>query len=957
MPFSLRSLTQRWFSRRFLPAQRQPWDGLPIRLTRRRSVVRIGLEQLEDRWLPSVSINVDAGANQHTINPNVYGVTFAGSTGLTDLNATLNRSGGTPTSTYNWQANASNRGNDYYFESISDGSATPGTLVDNFVSTTKAGHAEPIVTVPTLDWVAKLGPGRSSLASFSQAKYGPQTDSDPNWPDAGNGILAATGKFVTGNDPNDAYVPSDTAFQQNWINHLIGQFGTAGNGGVRYYGLDNEPGIWHESHRDVHPNGATMDEVRDKIIAYAAMIRAADPSTQILGPEEWNYEGYLISGSDLKYDQEHGYKGVYPDRLAHGNQPYIPYVLDQIRQHDAATGTRLLDYLSVHYYPQGDDAGHQEFSADVSLATQLLRNRSTRSLWDPNYTDISYVNDKIQLIPRLRNWVNTYYPGTKIALTEYNWGAENHMNGATSEADVLGIFGREGLDMAVRWEAPAAGTPTYNAIKMYRNYDGNSSTFGDTSVLTTAPNPDEVSAFGAVRSVDGALTVMVVDKNLVAQAPPGTTDDITVNLSDFADNGVVQFYLLSAPNPNDLSTSTITHLADGTVSGNSFTVSIPRQSVLLAIVPPSGGNQPPGGGGSPSHDKPPRDKPPQDKPPANKPPQDKPPSAAGLLQFSNPGFVGYKNSGTATVTITRTSGSTGTVAVAYATSDGSAVAGRNYATTSGTLTFAPGETSKSFNISIFANDLVEGNMTVRVTLSNVTGGAQLVGPSTTVLTIIDTNMPQVADTARPANLTQAADAFAHSREHYTQFITAAYGKYLGRSPDEMGLNAWLTLMMDRKVTDEGLESGFLGSPEYIRKHGGPGRGWVAGMYQDLLSRTPAQTEIDTWMKVLANGTSEAQVAYGFTASAERETMRVREDYRTYLARRASDAEVSLWVNAFLGGVTNEDVVSGFVGSLEYYDGPQTGQGRRALWLTCVYKEVLLRAPTVGELNGWLAVLQ
>ena len=87
---------------------------------------------------------------------------------------------------------------------------------------------------------------------------------------------------------------------------------------------------------------------------------------------------------------------------------------------------------------------------------QLRRNRSTRSLWDPNYVDETWINDKVQLIPRLQNWVNTYYPGTPIGITEYNWGAENHINGATTQADIFGIFGREGLDMAARWTTPDA---------------------------------------------------------------------------------------------------------------------------------------------------------------------------------------------------------------------------------------------------------------------------------------------------------------------------------------------------------------------------------------------------------------------------------------------------------------------------------------------------------------------
>src|SRR5262249_17984747 len=147
-----------------------------------------------------------------------------------------------------------------------------------------------------------------------------------------------------------------------------------------------------------------------------------------------------------------------------------------------------------------------------SAAMQQKRNRSTRSLWDPAYVDESWIGDTVKLIPRLRAWVNTYYPGTAIGVTEYNWGAEGHINGATAQADILGIFGREGLDAAARWTTPASNTPTYKAIRMFRNYDGNHSTFGDVSVGAVAPNPDLIAAFAAQRSTDGALTVMIISK-------------------------------------------------------------------------------------------------------------------------------------------------------------------------------------------------------------------------------------------------------------------------------------------------------------------------------------------------------------------------------------------------------------------------------------------------------------
>ncbi len=113
-------------------------------------------------------------------------------------------------------------------------------------------------------------------------------------------------------------------------------------------------------------------------------------------------------------------------------------------------GSGLLDVFSVHFYPQGG-----EFGSDVGRRDRRRCGTAPRAqLWDPNYTSESWIKDQVQLIPRLKGWVNTYYPGTKIGLTEYNWGAEGDINGATAQADLLGIFGREGLDLATRWTTP-----------------------------------------------------------------------------------------------------------------------------------------------------------------------------------------------------------------------------------------------------------------------------------------------------------------------------------------------------------------------------------------------------------------------------------------------------------------------------------------------------------------------
>ncbi|HET9317751.1 MAG TPA: glycoside hydrolase family 44 protein [Vicinamibacteria bacterium] len=603
----------------------------------------------------TATIAVDASADQHPIDPAVYGVAYATPAQLIDLRVTAHRRGGNNTSRYNWQQNADNRGNDWFYQSIAYQSATAGADVDDFIAETRAGNSEPMVTIPMVGWVAKLGSNRSKLASFSAAKYGAQTNCDWQWyPDACNGILASNGQYVQNNDKNDANVPADGAFHEGWFDHLVARWGTAASGGLRYYILDNEYSIWHATHRDVHPVGAGMDEVRDKMVDFATRIKNNDPGALVVAPEEWGWTGYLYSGYDSWWASTHGW-GNLPDRAAHGGWDYVPWLLDQMRQREVATGRRLLDVFSLHYYPQGG-----EFSDDVSSAMQQRRNRSTRSLWDPNYIDETLINDRVRLIPRMRQWASQYYPNTPIAITEYNWGAEGHINGATTQADVLGIFGRERLDIGARWATPDTATPTYKAIKMYRNYDGAGGAFGDTSVRATAPDPDNLSAFAARRTADGALTVMLVAKRLT-----GTTAT-TVSLANFQAAGPVQVWRLGSSNA-------IAHLPDATAAAGAVTLSLPPQTITLLVIAP----------------------------------QTVLPGTVTLADVS----VVEGNAGTVSAgfDVVRTGGAGTTATVSYATQNGTATAGTDYVAASGTLTFGPADTSLPVNVTVNGDTIDEAN--------------------------------------------------------------------------------------------------------------------------------------------------------------------------------------------------------------------------------------------------------
>jgi hypothetical protein len=305
-----------------------------------------------------------------------------------------------------------------------------------------------------------------------------------------------------GNDPSDANIPATPASFATWIAST-----TTDRPNVKYWLLDNEPGLWAFTHRDVMPVAPTSLEQFNRSLQTAKVIRANAPKSAICGPEEWGWSSYFYSPRDFQIGQTLGWGSPMPDRTRYGGRDPLTVYLQQFRSHHLTTGQRMLDYFTLHYYPQGG-----EFSNDTSPAMCLRRNRSTRALWDIGYRDESWINDTVRLIPRMKDLIKRNYPGTKTGITEYCWGADGHINGATTQADILGIFGREALDLACRWVAPSEGSITWKAMQLFRNAGGSGLGFGDGSVAAIVPNPDDLSAFSAIDRVTGHLTVMVINK-------------------------------------------------------------------------------------------------------------------------------------------------------------------------------------------------------------------------------------------------------------------------------------------------------------------------------------------------------------------------------------------------------------------------------------------------------------
>jgi mannan endo-1,4-beta-mannosidase len=174
----------------------------------------------------------------------------------------------------------------------------------------------------------------------------------------------------------------------------------------------------------------------------------------------------------------------------------------------------------VHWYPES--RGTKRITEDdTSRKTVAARLQAPRSFWDPKYQEKTAIADEwkkpIRLVPWLLELINERYPGTKLAMTEYNFGAGQHVSGGLAQIDVLGILGREGAYVANYWgNGPGVGDlPKYiaAAFRFYRNYDGKGGKYGDTAVSATTADNEKASIYAATDSKNpGALTIVVINK-------------------------------------------------------------------------------------------------------------------------------------------------------------------------------------------------------------------------------------------------------------------------------------------------------------------------------------------------------------------------------------------------------------------------------------------------------------
>jgi hypothetical protein len=465
----------------------------------------------------SVHVTVDVLTNRHPISPYVYGGAYPkDAPTITDSGLSVVRWGGNATSTYNWQLHTNNADNDWYFEDFNYSEIGDSDSAQ-YINDVKAAGSNPLMTMVMLPWVAQSAENNNGHWSFSVAKYGAQCSVDPYNTDAGNGVESDCATNFTA-DPTDAYVPllddssqtcpggQSCVYRDQWAAALAAAFGSA----PHFYDMDNEIDIWGGTHRDIHPNPSGYNELRDTYLTEARNLKTWDPLAIRLGPVSCCWWFYF-----------NGANGN--DKSAHGGVDFLPWWLNEVYWQDQIAGTRSLDLFDIHAYPDETNT-----SGWTQAQLQALAVRIYRDYWDPTYvSEASSINQPwvtlIQpnktipfRIPRMRAIVNSIYPGTPLAMTEWSaaFAGESDFSTALGDADAYGIIGRERAYLASRWLAPTAGNPNYLALKLFTNYDGAHHRFGAISVSDTNDgDPDLFSSYAAVNSAGTSVTLLVLNKD------------------------------------------------------------------------------------------------------------------------------------------------------------------------------------------------------------------------------------------------------------------------------------------------------------------------------------------------------------------------------------------------------------------------------------------------------------
>src|SRR5580658_3682692 len=320
----------------------------------------------------TVGFTIDPTQGNAPINPYAYGSNGA----IAGTQITVSRLGGDRLTAYNWETNWSNCGsdcdgtyeNDTYMGDITNGPAWAET---SFHTANKAAGADSLVTLQLAGFVAADKAGTVPASEFA--------------PPAGTRFLPIL--FVKPGAPGSYADPPNTTdgvvYIDEFVNYLVNHLGSSTNGGIKFYDLDNEPGIWTTTHQEIRNNDPpTYAEISGKGITVATQTTAIDPGAQILGPVAYGWGDYInFSGASDSAAED----AIYDN----GNWvPFLNYYLAQFNAASQTAGRRLLHYLDLHAYDEATDAaGNAVDTDDVSQDAATTRMQNPRMMWDPTYNN------------------------------------------------------------------------------------------------------------------------------------------------------------------------------------------------------------------------------------------------------------------------------------------------------------------------------------------------------------------------------------------------------------------------------------------------------------------------------------------------------------------------------------------------------------------------------------------
>jgi hypothetical protein len=330
-----------------------------------------------------------------------------------------------------------------------------------------------------------------------------------------------------------------------------------------FYSLDNEPDLWAATHARIRPTGpVTYAELVDRTTAFASAIKAAAPEALVFGPVSYGWAGFVrLQGA--------------PDN---GGRDFLDFYLDSMREAEGRARRRLVDVLDLHWYPEARGGGVRITEASGAPDVAAARVQAPRSLWDASYVETSWISQDagagaIRLLPRMREKIAAHYPGTRLAITEYNYGGGEHVSGAVAQADVLGIFGREQVFAAALWDLSGGARFVDAAFAAYCNYDGALGRFGDTAVAAATSDVQATSVYASVDAGrDDRMVLVAINK---ATGP--TTADLIVSHPVELTRG--RSFRITAATP-----AVVPGPALAPTARNSFRLELPPSSVTTIVL-------------------------------------------------------------------------------------------------------------------------------------------------------------------------------------------------------------------------------------------------------------------------------------------------------------------------------------------------------------------------------------